>query len=47
LTRHLLHDNIRKAFETTNGKVVVASTTIELIKIPEQKVQSEEAKKTQ
>ncbi len=47
LTRHLLHDNIRKAFETTNGKVVLASTTIELIKIPEQKVQSEEAKNTQ
>ncbi|MEP3836729.1 MAG: mechanosensitive ion channel domain-containing protein [Algibacter sp.] len=45
LTRHLLHDYIRKAFEKTNGKVVLASTTIELIKIPELKITSEEAKK--
>ena len=39
LTRHLRHDNIRNAFETTNGKIVLASTTIELIKILEQKAQ--------
>ncbi|XMO87430.1 mechanosensitive ion channel family protein [Algibacter sp. AS12] len=42
LTRHLLHDEIRKAFEQTNGKVVLASTTIELIKIPEIKINSEQ-----
>ncbi len=34
-TRHLLHDSIRKAFEQTNGKIVLASATIELVKIPE------------
>lgn len=45
MTRHILHDKICKAFEQTNGKVVLASTTLELIKIPELKVTSEEAKK--
>ena len=45
ITRHILHDKICKAFEQTNGKVVLASTTLELIKIPELKVTSEEAKK--
>jgi len=38
ITRHMLHDEIRKAFEQTNGKVVLASTTLELIKIPSLKV---------
>lgn len=38
LTRHVLHDSIRKAFEQTNGKVMLASTTLELIKIPPLKV---------
>jgi small-conductance mechanosensitive channel len=38
LTRHLLQDSINKAFEQTNGKVMLASSTIELIKIPELKV---------
>jgi small-conductance mechanosensitive channel len=37
-TKHELNDSIRKAFEDTNGKIVLASTTIELVKIPEIKV---------
>jgi small-conductance mechanosensitive channel len=37
-TKHELNDSIRKAFEATNGKVILASTTIELVKIPEIKV---------
>ncbi|WP_396602031.1 mechanosensitive ion channel family protein [Algibacter sp. R77976] len=37
-TRHLLHDKIHKAIEKTNGKVILASSTFELIKIPEIKV---------
>ena len=44
-TRHLLHDKISKAFKTTNGKVVLASTTFEVIKIPELKITSEHPKK--
>ncbi|WP_452219265.1 mechanosensitive ion channel family protein [Lacinutrix undariae] len=35
VTKHLLNDLIRKAIEATNGKVVLASATVELIKIPE------------
>ena len=35
LTKHALNDLIRKEIEATNGKVVLASATIELIKIPE------------
>jgi small-conductance mechanosensitive channel len=42
ITRHLLHDKIRKEVEKTNGKVILASTTIELIKIPEVKVNLKE-----
>src|SRR5690554_4858259 len=38
MTKHGLHDSILKAFEATNGKIILASTTIELIKIPELKV---------
>lgn len=37
-TKNELHDSIRKAFEATNGQVILASTTIELVKIPELKV---------
>lgn len=37
-TKNELHDSIRKAFEATNGEVILASTTIELVKIPELKV---------
>jgi hypothetical protein len=33
-----LNDDIRQAFEATNNKVILASSTIELIKIPELKV---------
>ncbi|QXP58351.1 mechanosensitive ion channel family protein [Olleya sp. HaHaR_3_96] len=35
VTKHLLNDMIRKAIEATNGKVILASATVELIKIPE------------
>ncbi|PKG52352.1 mechanosensitive ion channel family protein [Olleya sp. 1-3] len=35
VTKHLLNDLIRKDIEATNGKVVLASATVELIKIPE------------
>ncbi|WP_452228069.1 MULTISPECIES: mechanosensitive ion channel family protein [unclassified Lacinutrix] len=35
ITKHVLNDAIRKEIEATNGKVILASTTIELIKIPE------------
>ena len=38
ITKHLLNDDIRQAFEATNNKVILASSTIELIKIPELKV---------
>ena len=38
ITRHILHDKIREEVEKTNGKVILASSTIELIKIPELKV---------
>ena len=34
-TKHILNDQIRIAFEKTNGKVILASTTLEIIKIPE------------
>lgn len=37
-TKHLLNDRIGKEIENTNGKIVLASTTIELIKIPDLKV---------
>jgi small-conductance mechanosensitive channel len=35
LTKHLLNDKIRVEFENTNGKIILASTTIELVKIPD------------
>ncbi|AUC76122.1 mechanosensitive ion channel family protein [Olleya sp. Bg11-27] len=35
VTKHLLNDLIRKDIEATNGKVILASATVELIKIPE------------
>jgi small-conductance mechanosensitive channel len=38
VTKHLLNDAIRKGIEATNGKVVLASSTFELIKIPELKI---------
>ncbi|SHI54282.1 mechanosensitive ion channel domain-containing protein [Algibacter luteus] len=38
ITKDLLNDAIRKSFDATNNNVILASTTIELIKIPELKV---------
>ena len=35
VTKHILNDLIRKEIEATNGKVILASATVELIKIPE------------
>lgn len=46
LTKHILHDDILKAFRKTNGKVVLASATIELIKVPEIKIKSEVGNKS-
>ena len=37
-TKHLLNDKIRVEFEKTNGKIILASTTIELVKIPDLKI---------
>lgn len=37
-TKNSLNESILKAFEQTNGKVVLGSTTVELIKIPELKI---------
>ena len=39
-TKHLLSELIRKEIEATNGKVVLASQTIELIKIPDLKIET-------
>lgn len=36
--KHLLNDKIRSEFEATNGKIILASATVELIKIPDLKV---------
>jgi len=41
-TKHLLNDRIRKEIESTNGKIILASATVELIKIPELKVTLDE-----
>lgn len=38
ITKHILNDLIGKAIENTNSKVMLASTTIELIKVPELKI---------
>lgn len=40
VTKHVLNDLIRKEIEVTNGKVVLASQTIELIKIPDLKIET-------
>jgi len=40
VTKHVLNDLIRKDIEATNGKVVLASQTIELIKIPDLKIET-------
>ena len=36
-TKHILHNKILEAVEKTKGKVMLASSTLELIKIPESK----------
>lgn len=41
VTKHLLHDAIGLAIEKTDGKVMLASSTLELIKIPELKIKKE------
>lgn len=38
LTKHILHDKIRKEIEKTNDAVILASTTLEVIKIPDIKI---------
>lgn len=38
LTKHVLHDKIRKEIEKTNDAVILASTTLEVIKIPDVKI---------
>ncbi len=38
VTQHLLHDAIHKKIKATNGLVQLASTTVEVIKIPEIKI---------
>jgi small-conductance mechanosensitive channel len=38
ITKHILNDKIRSEIEDTNGKIILASTTIELIKIPDLKI---------
>ncbi|PIB32114.1 transporter [Gaetbulibacter sp. 5U11] len=40
ITKHVLNDLIRKEIEATNGKVILASQTIELIKIPDIKIET-------
>jgi small-conductance mechanosensitive channel len=37
-TKHTLNDSIRKEIEKTEGKIILASSTFELIKIPDLKV---------
>jgi small-conductance mechanosensitive channel len=46
LTKHLLNDKIRAEFENTNGKIILASTTIELVKIPDLNINLDTDKKT-
>ncbi len=38
ITKHLLNDSIRTEIEKTKGKVILASATVELIKVPELKI---------
>ncbi len=44
ITRHLLHDKIHEEIEKTNGKIILASTTLEVIKIPEVKIKMNDAR---
>jgi small-conductance mechanosensitive channel len=42
ITKHILNDKIREEVEKTGDKVILASTTLELIKIPEVKINIKE-----
>ena len=42
VTKHTLNDEIRKEIDKTKGKVILASTTIEIIKIPEINIDQKE-----
>jgi small-conductance mechanosensitive channel len=42
ITKHILNDKIREEVEKTDGNVILASTTLELIKIPEVKINIKE-----
>jgi len=42
-TKHLLNDKIREEIENTEGKIILASTTLEVIKIPEIKIKMNDA----
>ncbi len=44
--KHLLNDKIRSEIENTNGKVILASSTVELIKIPDLNVKLNEEGKS-
>ena len=44
LTKHDLYDKIRKEFENTEGKVILASTTLEMVNIPDIKINLNEPK---
>ena len=39
MTQHLLNDGIHKKIKATNGAVQLASTTVEVIRIPEIKIE--------
>lgn len=43
-TKHLLHEEIGQRIEETNGKVVLASATYEIVKIPMVQVQHDESR---
>ena len=41
ITKHILNELIGKAIEQTNGKVVLASATFEIVNIPTLKIQKD------
>ncbi|MBU2928630.1 mechanosensitive ion channel family protein [Winogradskyella psychrotolerans] len=46
LTKHILNEKILTEIEKTNGKIILASTTVELIKIPDLKIKRDDAIKS-
>lgn len=40
MTKHLLQEKIHQEVEKTAGKVILSSATVEIIKIPEIKIES-------